>query len=72
MMADNMNVLSAKEMLEVVQKTKDRLARAIIENDSTLQRHAEWFATAFLSAHYAQVLDILEDALYEHVRKELK
>lgn len=59
--------MNAHELLEAVRKHKDNCVRAIIEGDIVARYEAESAAKTFLISNFAQVLDIMDDALTEGI-----
>lgn len=55
--------MNAKELLEAVQWHKSNCVQAMISGDVVARHEAEAAAKTFLIANYAQVLDIMDDAL---------
>lgn len=59
--------MDAKELLEEVQRHKHNCVAAMVKGDIVARHEAEAAAKTFLIANYAQVLDIMDDALTAYI-----
>ena len=59
--------MNAEEMLEKVQSIKEELVKELIGIPRDSAVPAKELAMSFFSEHYAQVLDILDDACYAYL-----
>lgn len=55
--------MNKEEMLEEVRRLKDECVSAVVSDNPKLRTIAEAEAKEFLVNNYAQILDILDDAL---------
>ena len=53
--------MSAREMLEMVQRLKEQVLLNGFEKTKEVDE--------FFAVHWMQILDMLDDALYEHINK---
>lgn len=63
----NQKHLSTQELLGGVQGCKEALAEAIICHSEEKMAEAERNANQFLCEHSFQILDIVDDALYNYI-----